>query len=209
MYEIDLFDDRPSAGRRLAKLLADYQQDPEAIIVALPRGGVITAGAIAKVLKLPLDLVITRKIGAEENPEFAIAAVSEHHLIFHPQFSNFTEWSLSVQIEQERREIKRRQEKYQVNDRKNWQDKKLILVDDGIATGLTIKAAILELREYNPKKIIVATPVVSPDVAEELKTMVDEIYFISAPVHFMSVGQFYRYFPQVTDEEVVKIMQKT
>ncbi|NTW72772.1 MAG: phosphoribosyl transferase, partial [Eubacteriaceae bacterium] len=172
-----IFIDRQDAGRKLAGALEGYKGE-EVIVYALPRGGVVLGVEIAKRLGVPLDLIIARKIGHPYNSEYAICAIAEEG----PPVCNKSEadrvdpiW-LKEEIELGRKEIRRRREKYLGGMiRKSVEGKTAIIVDDGIATGLTMFAAIDELKSRKPKKIVVAIPVTPYDTAQRLKQKVDEL----------------------------------
>ncbi|OGH20756.1 MAG: hypothetical protein A3D74_05525 [Candidatus Levybacteria bacterium RIFCSPHIGHO2_02_FULL_37_13] len=204
------FKDRADAGRLLAIALEKFK-DGNCVVYALPRGGVVTAYEIAKYLRCPLDLIITRKIGHPSQPEYAIAATAENgHIVgSEKEMSAIDEEWLKAAIEKERKEAGRRREKY-LQGRKEVpaKGKIAILVDDGIATGLTMRVAIKELKHRQPKKIIVATPVVPKDTAKVLRKEVDELIALEEPREFYAIGEWYENFPQVTDDEVTQLMEK-
>ena len=204
------FKDREEAGRRLAEKLMKFK-DASPVVLALPRGGVVLGAEVARALNCPLDLVIPRKIGHPGNPEYAIATVTEKGAIVVNKSevgavdSTWFEREKSAQIA----EAKRRREKYLAGRKQvDLAGKTAILVDDGIATGLTMRAAISEVKAKNPAKIIIAVPVAPADIYEEMKGEVDDFVVIDAPDYYLgSVGAYYRDFPQVSDEEVVGILQ--
>lgn len=203
------FIDREDAGRQIAQRLSSYT-DTDAVIYALPRGGVVTAIEIARALHTPLDLIIPRKIGYPDNPEYAIGAVAEDgHLTANSAgIAAVDEQWLRAEIGRQRVEAKRRREMYLAGARPiDVANKIAIIVDDGIATGLTMKCAIAELKHRNPKKIVVAVPVATPDSLAEIGTLVDEIICLSTPESLGAISEFYDSFPQVEDGEVIKLMQ--
>lgn len=196
------FKDRSDAGKQLAHILNQYEGQ-DVIVYALPRGGVVVAKEIASALHAPLDLIFARKIGHPLNPEYAIGAISESGIVCGVE-SIESEW-LKEQKAHQLREIKRRRLLYLRNrpsmDPKN---KIAILVDDGVATGLTMEAGILELRSMHPKKIIVAVPVAPRDTFDRLKSLADEAVGIEIANDFLgAVGAYYEEFSQVEDSEVV------
>ncbi len=214
-----VFKDRKEAGELLAKAIKERLNGDlkEPVVVAIPRGGVVVAEPIAKALKAPIDLVIPRKIGAPFNPEFAVAAITEEGTVFlNPNLSpelmlrlGITEDYLKEQALKELQEIRRRKEKYLSGLGKiEKEGRDVILVDDGIATGLTVKAAIAYLRKENPRRIILAVPVMPRDKVREFEGIVDELIVLYAPVDFSAVGQFYYDFSQTTDEEVIEILKE-
>lgn len=208
-----IFTDRKEAGEKLAEKLSAYKNSRDTIIMALPRGGVVIGFEIAKDLHLPLDIVVPRKIGAPYNPELAIGAITEDGQgIFHQEIIEMYGISptyIAQEIEKEKKEAQRRLKLYRNNlPPTNLQGKTVLLVDDGIATAATIRAAIISVRVKQPSKIIVVTPVISPDSLEKIRKEVDEVIVLDAPYDFRAVGQFYKYFPQTTDEEVINLMKK-
>lgn len=207
------FRDRKEAGKLLAAALSEYK-GKKVVVYALPRGGVVTALEIAKYLDAPLDLIIARKIGHPDNPEYAIAAVAEngHMLGTEKELTSIDAMWLAEEIKKQRREAKRRREKY-LKGRKevSVKGKIAILVDDGVATGLTMRAGIVELRHRGPKEIIVAVPVVPQSTAEILKSEADRLVALSTPSDFEflgSVGAYYDEFLPVEDEEVITILKR-
>ncbi|AKM78452.1 MAG: hypothetical protein UY31_C0039G0008 [Candidatus Wolfebacteria bacterium GW2011_GWE1_48_7] len=203
------FIDREDAGRQLAQKLLSYK-DTDAIIYALPRGGVVTAVAIARALYAPLDLIIPRKIGHPSNPEYAIGAVAEDgHFTANPtEIATVDSQWLRSEIEHQQAEAKRRRETYLAGASPiDISGKTAIIVDDGIATGLTMKCAINELKHRNPKKIIVAVPVASAGSLWEISALVDKVVCLSTPEFMGAIGAFYESFPQVKDDEVITLMQ--
>jgi len=205
------FTDRREAGLELAGKLKRYQG--KAVVLALPRGGVETAVEVAAELDAPLGLVIARKVGHPGNPEYAVAAVTENG----PPIWNEAEfdslgavWRQQAETEQ-RAEAKRRRLEY-LADRKPvpLKGKTAILVDDGIATGLTMQAAIAEVRIQKPAKIVVAVPVAPRDSVEELAAQVDEVIVLIEPRDFLgAVGSHYENFPQLTDDDVLALLDET
>ncbi len=181
------------------------------MLAAIPRGGVVVGKAISDMLKIPLTLVLTRKIGAPGQSELAIGAVASGGVIVRDEKLisdlSVSEKYIKNEIKEETKVMALRQKKYG-KCTINLRGKQMILVDDGIATGATVKAAIAYLRKQKVNKVILAVPVAPKDAVEELKPLVDKIIVLDTPDDFSSVGQFYRYFPQVTDEEVVKLLQQ-
>ena len=204
MY-IEILKDRKEAGLLLSEKLEKYQ-DSETIILAIPRGGVPIGYEIAKNLNLPLDIILSKKIGHPLNKEFAIGAVSLDSTTIdeHPDVSNAY---IDTEIKHLRELV---QEKYAIymGNRKpiNVKGKNVIIVDDGIATGNTLLACINMLRKNNPKKIIVAVPVVPADVVPIFQQKADEFVFLMAPMDFGGVGRFYQEFEQVNDDEVIRML---
>ncbi len=206
-----LFKNRLEAGVKLAEKLKKFAKYPNAIILALPRGGVVVGAVVAENLKLPLDLVVPRKIGAPMNPEYAIGAITEtgeavwneeERASVNPQYLERT-------VAEELAEAKRRLKTYRGNlPPLDLKDKTVILVDDGIATGFTMRAAIKSVAARKPRKLVVAVPVSSKDAAEEIKKQVDEFIALDLPLFFGAVGSFYEVFDQTSDEEVVALIKQ-
>jgi putative phosphoribosyl transferase len=207
------FKDRSEAGQLLAQALKQYQNQP-VVVYAIPRGGVVTAIEIARVLHAPLDLIITRKIGHPYQPEYAIAAVAEdgHMLGSKEELQAVDKNWLAQEVESQRREAKRRREHYLKNRPEiSAQGKIAILVDDGIATGTTMRLGIQELKHRQCKKIIVAVPVAPKSTADLIKKEADEIVALDIPQDFNylgAVGAYYGDFAQVEDEEVIALLDQ-
>lgn len=207
-----MFYDRADAGEKLAKALESYKDQKDALILAMPRGGVEVAKKIAENLRLALDIVITRKIGAPGNSEYAIGAVaSSGEPILNDEVigtMGITADYLDNEIIKQREEIKRRLQLYRGNKASlNLKNKTVIIVDDGIATGYTILAALDFIKSQNPQKIVVAIPVAPEDVLKQIKNKVDDLICLEIPDEFFAVGQFYDQFDQVSDEEVTKLLK--
>jgi predicted phosphoribosyltransferase len=206
-----MFLDRKDAGQRLAQALLKFGgEDP--VVLALPRGGVVLGYEIAKMLCAPLDLAITRKIGHPQYSEYAIAAVYEGGALVQNEDevnSVDPKWFASA-VEREVREIARRRRAY-LGDRPPVcvEGKTAILADDGIATGLTMMAAIQGIRAHKPKRIVVAIPITPKDTAVRLRAMADELVSLEIDARYLgSVGAYYRDFRQVEDEEVIALLRK-
>lgn len=195
-----IFKDRESAGQLLAKRLKGTKAD---LVLGIPRGGVVVAEEIAKELKLPLDIVVVRKIGAPWQSELALGALDPDGEIIWE--GNLRE-DLNETVKSELKELKRREDLYR-NGRKKIevQEKTIILVDDGVATGSTVSAAIKYLKRHGAK-IILAVPVASKDSLEKIKVEADEIVVLETPEYFEAVGQFYSEFLSVSDEEVISLL---
>jgi putative phosphoribosyl transferase len=201
-----MFRNREEAAEMLAKRLVKYKNE-QGVVLAVPRGAVPMGYHIAQELGFPLDIVLIKKIGHPSNPEFAIGAVSSHGSVV----TNYPGVPKAY-IEQETIRIKELLEdryKQYVGNRQpvELQDKTVIIVDDGIATGNTMQATINLIKESKPKQIIVAVPVAPPEVLARLTPEVDEMICLEAPDYFAAVSQFYEYFPQVSDEEVISMLQ--
>lgn len=207
-----MFENRIEAGKKLTKLLEGFK-GKNVVVYALPRGGVVVGAEVAKALGAPLDLIITRKIGHPRQPEYAIGAVAENgHSVFNKEeILNIDESYLTSEAAKQKEEVKRRRKVY-LADRKSipCKGKIAILVDDGIATGLTIKTAIHELQmHYLPSRIVVAVPVAPPEIAEELKNMGVDLITVGMPEDFLgAIGAYYQDFSPVADEDVIRTMKE-
>ena len=198
---------RIEAGKLLAEKL-DINEN--VIVLAIPRGGVVVGYEIAKKLDCPLDIVISKKITPPKHSEYAIGAITHDGTTYQTQywkmFSN--EPGFEEELEKKKKEVQRRLEEYRGNSNYQLEDKTIILVDDGIATGSTVFAILNWLSKLNVKKIILAIPVMPPETYEKMKNLVSEIVTIEIPSDFSAVGQFYEEFNQVNDEEVISILSK-
>lgn len=207
MYD-EMLKDRIEAGLLLSEKLKKYQNS-NSVVLAVPRGGVPVAAIIAKSLHLPLDIVLSKKIGHPYNKEFAIGAVSMDSMIVdeHPDVPK-------EYIEKEIVKLRKlMQEKYEIymGNRKplDIEGKNIIVVDDGIATGNTLLVSINMLRKRNPAKIIVAVPVIPYDTVSVFEKNTDEFVYLIASKYFRGVGGFYEDFNQVEDDEVIKLLSVT
>jgi putative phosphoribosyl transferase len=206
-----LFQDRVDAGRQLSKKLLSFKGDPDLIVLGLPRGGVVVAAEVAQALQAPLDIVVPRKVGHPENPELAIGAISEEgERVFQDTFlSLISEEYLRSEIEKEKKEAQRRLKVYRGDHPPlTLKNKTAILVDDGIATGATMRAGILSARRKGAQRVTVAAPVVAPDTLRVLRGEADDVVFLDAPESFGAVGMFYLSFEQTSDDEVIEILRK-
>lgn len=204
-----IFRDREDGGARLAEALARYK-NTDVVVYGLPRGGVVTAKVVAAALGAPLDLVITRKLRHPHQPEYAVGAIAEDGQVVlneHEVASLPREWLEREQREQ-LREAKRRRIAY-LGDQAPLpvKGKTAILVDDGIATGYTMKAAVLAIRRLQPAQVVVAAPVAPPEVAARFADIADELVVPYTPEGFYAIGQFYAEFDQVEDRDVVALMR--
>ncbi len=208
------FDDRPHAGRLLAARLVRFASQNPAVY-ALPRGGAPVAAEIAQELGAPLDLLLVRKIGVPWQPELAAGAVVDgekpdvvlnHDII---AAASLSEKELSDLTEVELKEIERRRKLY-LGDRApvSARGRTAILVDDGVATGASMEAALIAIRRRAPQRIVVAVPVASREAAKKLRGLADEVVCLSTPEDFLAIGQFYRDFHQLEDAEVTELLTK-
>jgi putative phosphoribosyl transferase len=204
MYN-ELLKDRIEAGLLLSEKLQKYKNS-NTVVLAVPRGGVPVAAIIAKSLHLPLDIVLSKKIGHPYNKEFAIGAVSADATIVddHPGVSNDY---IEEEIVRLRKLLRGNYERY-MGDRKplDITGKNVIIIDDGIATGNTLLVTISMLQKKNPAKIIVAVPVIPYDTVPTIEKNTDEFVYLIASKSFRGVGGFYEEFDQVEDDEVIKIL---
>lgn len=206
------FENRSDAGKKLVGLLEKFKGQ-DIVIYALPRGGVVVGAEVAKVLRSPLDLIITRKIGHPNQSEYAIGAVCEngHSILNKEALLDVSKEYLDQEIETQKKEAQRRRNVY-LGGRKpiSCKGKTAILVDDGIATGLTMKAAIQELKlHYKPKKIIVAVPVAPKNVVNELKSEGVKVATVNTSSDFLgAIGAYYKDFPQISDKEVIELISQ-
>jgi len=206
-----IFQDRTEAGKKLAVSLEGYR-DTDAVVYALPRGGVAVGIEVATHLNVPLDLIIARKIGHPLSPEYAIGAVTEtgEPIWNEAELSSTTKQWRESQIQQARGEAKRRRLSY-LGSQPNIpaKDKTAIVVDDGIATGLTMIAAIADLRKRRPKEVVVAVPVAPKDTVEKLKNLTERTVVLHIPDGtFWAIGNYYLNFGQVEDEEVKGLTER-
>lgn len=209
-----MFEDRAEAGQQLATKLEAYRNRASAILLALPRGGVEVGLALHAALALPLDVLITRKLRAPENPEYALGALTETgYRYINPDAETLvsTAWGgrhLERETEHQAREIERRKELYRHGaGLPPLLDRTVLVVDDGIATGSTVIAGVRGLRTLNPSEIVVAAPVASAQALEALGEEADRVVVVSIPERFFAVGESYGWFPQVTDSEVVACLE--
>ncbi len=205
-----MYRDRVEAGKILAQSLIQYK-DEDLVVLAIPRGGVVVAKEIAMALDAQMDLVIPRKIRAPLNKELAIGAVvDKDNSIIDKDLVDRLDVSdeyLKSEIDKQIDEIKRRRFMYMGSiEKSDLEDKVAILVDDGLATGSTAKAAIKLVRSMKPRKLIVALPVGPENTVATLGDMVDDVICLETPANFFAVGQVYEDFEQVTDNEVVEII---
>ena len=198
-----MFIDRVDAGRKLAMQLEGFRGDTGAIVLGIPRGGVIVAAEVARVLDAPLDVLVVRKVGHPSNPEYAAGAVDpDGALILNPQAA-VGEAQLAPLAEEEHAEALRRLSAYREGRGPlDLNGRTAILVDDGIATGLTALKAVGYARRHGASRIVVAAPAMAPEAAANLRREADEVIAVEIRADFAAVGQFYRDFPQTTDDEV-------
>ena len=211
-----LFEDRVDAGKKLAKKLVKYASK-NCLVLALPRGGVSVGFQVAKRLRVPLDVLVVRKLGAPSNPEFGIGAIASGVKILDEEAIHnlgLSEDDITKIESKERAELNRRIREYRGTDLPlNVQGKTVILVDDGLATGITAKAAIEAVKKQDPQKLIVAMPVCALESMAGIRLMLrprqDDLVCLSTPRDFSAVGLWYKTFNQVSDEEVVNLLRES
>jgi predicted phosphoribosyltransferase len=206
--------DRYEAGTILAEYLKDYANQTNVIVLALPRGGVPVAYEIATALSIPLDIFIVRKLGVPGHEELAMGAIaSGGTVVFNEPLMNqlnIEQMLIDAVLASEQKELVRRELLYRGNRPfPNLAGKKIILVDDGIATGSTMLAAVKALTKHKPASIIIAVPVAERSTCEELEALVDKIVCPLTPINFYAVGLWYEQFPQTSDSEVIELLKQS
>ncbi len=206
-----MFHDRFDAANQLVPHLIAYKKDPNAVIIAIPRGALELGNILAKELELPLDVIFTKKIAHPTNPEYAIGAASASHMFVDEPFKQIAglDGYIAQQVTNIREMIAQREKTYRADmpplDLKN---KTVIVVDDGIATGNTMLATLALIAQQQPNNIIVALPVAPADSLEKIKQRADEVICLEVPAQFRGVSQFYRDFKQVEDKDAIKLLQE-
>jgi predicted phosphoribosyltransferase len=206
------FENRREAGQVLADQLREYADKPDVIVLALPRGGVPIAYEVAQALHAPLDIWVVRKLGVPGHEELAMGAtasggvrVLNHDIVREFDISREV---IDAVTREEQREIERRELAYRANLPKPFIEGKIVLlVDDGLATGATMRAALESLRQRNPAKVVVAVPAADPEVCAEFRAEADAVICAITPQPFRAVGYWYRDFSQTSDEEVRDLLQ--
>jgi putative phosphoribosyl transferase len=207
---METLSDRREAGRLLAEKLTAYAGRPEVIVLGLARGGVEVACEIAQALRLPLDVFLVRKLGVPGYEELAMGAISSGEVqVIDPdvvESFGLSQAEIDRVIKAERRELERREQVYREGRRLDLQGRTVILVDDGIATGSTMRAAIAAVRESGAARVVVAVGVAPLSTYLILASEADEVVCLMTPRDFWAVGQFYDDFPQLTDEDVRNLL---
>lgn len=206
------FRDREEAGQHLAERLPQYANAPDAVVLGLPRGGVVVASEVARKLGLPLDIFLVRKLGVPGYEELAMGAIASGGIrVMNEDVLrqiSVSESTIEAVTRREERELVRREEAYRGNrPRLDVRGLTVILVDDGLATGATMRAAVRALRRQGPKRLVVAVPTAAPDTCDEFRAEVDEILCAMTPTPFHAVGAWYEDFSQTTDEEVQQLLK--
>jgi len=202
-----MFFDRQEAGRKLASKIEETVNKEKAVVLGIPRGGVMVASEIASNLGLPLGILVAKKLAAPQDSELAIGAISgsPESLFLNQELVNSLNISkdyLAQEIKLKTAEVKRRWRAYLPDEKLSLVGKEAIIVDDGVATGATMAAAARQARLLGARKVMVATPVVSREALKLLQEEADQVIYEEAPLAFWSVSQFYHHFPQVNDEQV-------
>ena len=206
------FSNRVEAGIKLASELVDFLGNRSVIVLAIPRGGVVVGYEVARELKVPLDIIIPRKIGAPSNPELAIGAVTEDGAAILNEklvgYLNVSRRYIEEESERQLKEIERRLKVYRGEvPYPNLTNRIVIIVDDGVATGFTIRAALTSLRKRKAKQVVIALPVGPADTIKELEEKADRVVCLFVPEEFHAIGHFYENFDQTTDEEVIRLLK--
>lgn len=209
-----IFENRTEAGKKLADALSGYRGQ-DVVVLALPRGGVPLAYEVASSLSAPMDLLLVRKLGVPSHPELAMGAIMDGTppVIIRNDYVISQAWvsgdAFNAVRDRELAEIERRRSLY-LSGRQlaRIKGRTALIVDDGVATGATVKAAIKGLRQLAPARIVVAVPVAPPDTVGELRQMADDVIVLDQPASFGAIGNFYRDFHQLGDDDVVAYMSK-
>jgi putative phosphoribosyl transferase len=209
-----LFHNRTEAGQALADLLREYAGRKDVLILALPRGGVPVAFEVAQALDAPLDIFVVRKLGLPSNEELAMGALASGNIrVLNDevvQSFGISERTIETVAEKEQVELERRERLYRGDSGlPSIRGKTILLVDDGVATGSTMRAAVAAIRRQHPAQIIVAVPVAPPSTCDTLRTEADQVVCVATPEPFYAVGQWYRVFDQTTDRQVRELYERS
>lgn len=208
-----LLRDRRDAGQRLAEKLHEYKKSANTLALGLLRGGIVVAHEIAQELQLSFDGIVVRKIGAPINPELAVGALApENTLILDQEILSLLHLSqkdIEPLIQEKKQELLQREKLYRHNRPYLLENKTIILVDDGVATGLTMQAAISFVKKHNPTKIIVAVPVLPPETFTKLSSLVDQVVYLAFfDEYTYGISQTYLSFPELSDHEVIELLSQ-
>jgi putative phosphoribosyl transferase len=203
--------DRQEAGERLAEKLTAFKEQKDVVVLGLPRGGVPVAARVARALDAPLGIFVVRKLGVPGNEEYAMGAIASGGVRLMNEdvvrSLGITEEQIKQVVEREERKLRQREDAYRGQcPQPELKGKLLILVDDGIATGATVRVAIKALREYRPRKVVVAVPVAPPETCQDLSREVDEVVCPLQPSPLRAISLWYEDFSATTDEEVRRIL---
>jgi putative phosphoribosyl transferase len=207
------FTDRHEAGKEVSSQLRDYRGRDDVVVLALPRGGVPVAFEVAEALDAPLDVFVVRKLGMPGHPEFAIGAIASGGVRVLNEdvvrWYNIPDRVIDAIAKRETAELERREREYRAGrPMTELRGRVVILVDDGLATGSTMRAAVQAVRALNPARVIVAAPVGAPETCDQFADIADEVICARTPEPFSAVGLWYRDFSQTTDEEVRELLQR-
>jgi putative phosphoribosyl transferase len=209
-----LMQDRVAAGRDLAQSLVKYRKQTDVVVLALPRGGVPVAAEIASALHAPLDLIVVRKLGTPGHAELAMGAIATGGIRVLNQdvvsSLGITEDAIERVAAREQAELERRMKAYR--GERPWppiEGRRVILVDDGVATGATMRAAIAALRVLDPSKVVVAVPVAPFETLTQLRSEADEVVCLATPCPFRAIGEWYASFPQLSDAQVRRVLSQS
>ncbi|HEY7355632.1 MAG TPA: phosphoribosyltransferase [Ktedonobacterales bacterium] len=207
------FHNRTEAGRLLSRRLLPYANRPDVLVLGLPRGGVPVAFEVARALRAPLDTLVVRKLGVPGQEELALGAIaSGGSRVLNPevvQGLDIPQWMIADITAREQHELERRERRYRGNRPElDVRGRMVILVDDGLATGATMRAAIAALRQQHPARVVMAVPVAPPPICRELRAVADEAICLLTPEPFLGVGRWYDDFAPTTDEEVRSLLDR-
>ena len=204
---------RSDGGKKLARKLSRYANRPDVLVLALPRGGVPVAYEVARALHAPLDVFIVRKLGVPGDEELAMGAIASGGVrVMNEEVTRdiiFPQTIIDSIVQREGEELRRRERLYRGDQPPlNVEGRTVILVDDGLATGSTMRAAAVALRQMRPLKVIIAVPVAAPETCAEFRSEVDEVICAATPEPFMAVGAWYKDFTQTSDQEVSDLLER-
>jgi putative phosphoribosyl transferase len=209
-----MFKDRVDAGRLLAMQLKEYANQPDLLVLGLPRGGAHVAFEVARAPKAPLDVFLVRKLGTPGHEELAMGAIASGDVrILNDMVVkglNIGNEAINQVTERELKELQRRERQYRGDSpRPELHNRTVILIDDGLATGTTMRAAAIALRQQQPARIIVAVPVAAPETCDEFRDLVDEVVCAVTPRRLYAVGLWYEDFSQTSDDEVIELLERS
>ena len=201
--------DRVEAGRQLAKRMQPWREDPKAIALGLPRGGIVVAAEVAAQLKIPLQSWAVRKLAHPSNPELALGAIAPGGIeLWEQSFTLFNAFWREEVLDKERVELHRRQQLYGDPPLTSLRHQHLLVIDDGVATGLTVRAALQSLRLAEPRQLVIATPVIDRQIAKQLRHLVTDLIALEEVDELWAVGSWYQQFEAVDDQRVLHLLAK-